>query len=204
MQAAVCPSTCLPALATSCQQQDLLRLQADQQLQQRCLLQALLNKPQALFGLVLSPTRELAIQISEQFEALGAGIGVKCAVLVGGVDMMAQTIALGKRPHIIVGTPGRVVDHLSNTKVRILLLLQAVGGLRCLLLLLLVATGPCQAQDCSWCCPSSVLTAPDSQSAVWRYCSRVFFEGVHLACHGEPSTGAAGVQPEDAEAPGAR
>jgi len=31
--------------------------------------------------------------------------------------MMQQSIALGKRPHIIVGTPGRVVDHLSNTKV---------------------------------------------------------------------------------------
>jgi ATP-dependent RNA helicase DDX47/RRP3 len=80
------------------------------------ILQELLDKPQALFALALSPTRELAIQIAEQFEALGASIGVKCAVLVGGIDMMAQAIALGKRPHIIVGTPGRVVDHLSNTK----------------------------------------------------------------------------------------
>jgi ATP-dependent RNA helicase DDX47/RRP3 len=60
---------------------------------------------------------ELAIQISEQVEALGSGIGVRCAVLVGGIDMMAQAIALAKRPHVIVGTPGRVVDHLSNTKV---------------------------------------------------------------------------------------
>ena len=67
--------------------------------------------------MVLSPTRELAIQIAEQFEALGSGVGVKCAVLVGGIDMMAQAIALGRRPHVIVGTPGRVVDHLSNTKV---------------------------------------------------------------------------------------
>ncbi|CAL5219178.1 g962 [Coccomyxa viridis] len=80
------------------------------------ILQGLLDKPQALFALVLSPTRELAIQIAEQFEALGSDIGVRCAVLVGGIDMMAQAIALGKRPHIIVGTPGRVVDHLSNTK----------------------------------------------------------------------------------------
>lgn len=79
-------------------------------------LQALLDKPQALFALVLSPTRELAIQISEQFEALGAGIGVRCAVLVGGIDMMSQSIALAKRPHVCVGTPGRVVDHLANTK----------------------------------------------------------------------------------------
>jgi len=80
------------------------------------ILQALLDKPQAMFTLVLSPTRELAIQISQQFEALGAGIGVKCAVLVGGIDMMAQAISLAKRPHVIVGTPGRVVDHLTNTK----------------------------------------------------------------------------------------
>ena len=52
--------------------------------------QGLLDKPQALFALVLSPTRELAIQIAEQFEYLGAGIGVRTARLVGGIDMMAQ------------------------------------------------------------------------------------------------------------------
>lgn len=80
------------------------------------ILQALLDTPQAFFACVLSPTRELAIQIAEQFEALGAEIGVKCAVVVGGIDMMQQTIALAKRPHIVVGTPGRLVDHLSNTK----------------------------------------------------------------------------------------
>ena len=47
------------------------------------MLQALLDKPQRLFGLVLTPTRELAFQIAEQFESLGKSIGVKCAVLVG-------------------------------------------------------------------------------------------------------------------------
>jgi hypothetical protein len=81
------------------------------------ILQGLMDKPQELYALVLSPTRELAIQIAEQFEALGSGIGLKSAVLVGGIDMMAQAIALAKRPHVIVGTPGRVVDHLTNTKV---------------------------------------------------------------------------------------
>ncbi|KAG7016838.1 DEAD-box ATP-dependent RNA helicase 10 [Cucurbita argyrosperma subsp. argyrosperma] len=80
------------------------------------ILQALLDAPQAFFACVLSPTRELAIQIAEQFEALGSGIGIKCAVLVGGVDMVQQAINLAKRPHIIVGTPGRLVDHLTNTK----------------------------------------------------------------------------------------
>ncbi|MQL73926.1 hypothetical protein Taro_006259 [Colocasia esculenta] len=80
------------------------------------ILQALLENQQPFFACVLSPTRELAIQIAEQFEALGSGIGVKCAVLVGNVDKVQQAISLAKRPHIVVGTPGRLLDHLSNTK----------------------------------------------------------------------------------------
>ncbi|KAL2501706.1 DEAD-box ATP-dependent RNA helicase 10 [Forsythia ovata] len=80
------------------------------------ILQALLETPQPFFACVLSPTRELAIQIAEQFEALGSNIDVKCAVLVGGIDLVQQSISLGRRPHIVVATPGRLVDHLSNTK----------------------------------------------------------------------------------------
>ncbi|KAH7173843.1 P-loop containing nucleoside triphosphate hydrolase protein [Fusarium flagelliforme] len=79
-------------------------------------LQALLDKPQPLFGLVLAPTRELATQIGQAFEALGALISLRCAVIVGGLDMVPQAIALGKKPHIIVATPGRLVDHLEKTK----------------------------------------------------------------------------------------
>jgi ATP-dependent RNA helicase DDX47/RRP3 len=80
------------------------------------ILQALLDKPQPLFGLVLAPTRELACQISQQFQALGSRIAVKCTVIIGGIDMVSQSIDLGKRPHIIVATPGRLLDHLENTK----------------------------------------------------------------------------------------
>ncbi|XP_063226295.1 probable ATP-dependent RNA helicase DDX47 [Bacillus rossius redtenbacheri] len=80
------------------------------------ILQALLENPQRYFALILTPTRELAFQISEQFEALGASIGVKCAVIVGGMDMMSQALMLAKKPHIIIATPGRLVDHLENTK----------------------------------------------------------------------------------------
>ena len=57
------------------------------------MLQALLDKPQRLFGLVLTPTRELAFQIAEQFEALGKNIGVKCAVLVGKLSEFAKEIS---------------------------------------------------------------------------------------------------------------
>lgn len=80
------------------------------------ILQALLEKPQGLFGLIMAPTRELAYQISQQVDALGSIINVKCATLVGGMDMVPQAIALSKRPHIVVATPGRLLDHLENTK----------------------------------------------------------------------------------------
>ncbi|EXJ87908.1 ATP-dependent rRNA helicase rrp3 [Capronia coronata CBS 617.96] len=80
------------------------------------ILQALMDKPQQLHSLILAPTRELAFQISQAVEALGALIAVRCAVLVGGMDMIPQAIALGKKPHVIVATPGRLLDHLENTK----------------------------------------------------------------------------------------
>lgn len=80
------------------------------------ILQALLENPQRYFALILTPTRELAFQISEQFEALGSTVGVKCAVIVGGMDMMSQALILAKKPHILIATPGRLLDHLENTK----------------------------------------------------------------------------------------
>ncbi|KAE8009308.1 hypothetical protein FH972_005754 [Carpinus fangiana] len=83
------------------------------------ILQALLESRQAFFACVLSPTRELAIQIADQFEALGSGFGIKSIVLVGGGEaaIMDQYIKLARwRPHIIVGTPGQLLYHLSNTK----------------------------------------------------------------------------------------
>ncbi|KAI1629610.1 ATP-dependent rRNA helicase RRP3 [Exophiala viscosa] len=80
------------------------------------ILQDLLNKAQQLHSLILAPTRELAYQISHVVEALGSLIGVRCVVLVGGMANIPQAIALGKKPHIIVATPGRLIDHLENTK----------------------------------------------------------------------------------------
>lgn len=80
------------------------------------ILQKLWEEPKGLFACVLAPTRELAYQISEQFEALGSAMGVRCAVVIGGMDMPTQQIALAKRPHIVIGTPGRLLDHLETTK----------------------------------------------------------------------------------------
>ncbi|CAB4062842.1 DDX47 [Lepeophtheirus salmonis] len=78
--------------------------------------EAIPRNPSDFFALVLTPTRELAYQISEQFEKLGKSIGVKCVVLVGGMDMVSQALVLGKKPHIIIATPGRLIDHMENTK----------------------------------------------------------------------------------------
>lgn len=59
---------------------------------------------------------ELAYQIAQQIEALGSQIQVRTATLVGGMDMMQQSIALSKKPHVVIATPGRLQDHLENTK----------------------------------------------------------------------------------------
>ncbi|KAJ3846720.1 P-loop containing nucleoside triphosphate hydrolase protein [Lentinula lateritia] len=81
------------------------------------ILQKLWDAPQGLFACVLAPTHELAYQISAQFEALGAGIGVRCAVIIGGeVDRVTQAVTLAKKPHILIATPGRLADHLKATK----------------------------------------------------------------------------------------
>ncbi|CAG7727119.1 unnamed protein product [Allacma fusca] len=65
--------------------------------------------PYGIFGLVLSPTRELAIQIKEQFEIVG-GSNLKVALIIGGVDFQTQAMELQRRPHIVVATPGRLAD----------------------------------------------------------------------------------------------
>jgi ATP-dependent RNA helicase DDX47/RRP3 len=80
------------------------------------ILQSLLQRQQRLFALILTPTRELAVQIQQQVEGLGASIGIQCVVIIGGVDMMTQSLQLAKKPHIVIATPGRLVDHLENTK----------------------------------------------------------------------------------------
>jgi len=73
------------------------------------IIQALLAAPQRLFAVVLAPTRELAFQINEVFEALGASISLSTTCIVGGIDMVTQAIALAKKPHVIVATPGWLV-----------------------------------------------------------------------------------------------
>ncbi|KAG2733818.1 hypothetical protein G9P44_003343 [Scheffersomyces stipitis] len=80
------------------------------------ILQSLWEAQTPYFGLVLAPARELAYQIKETFDALGSTMGVRTVCLVGGMDMMDQARDLMRKPHIIIATPGRIMDHLEHTK----------------------------------------------------------------------------------------
>ena len=81
-------------------------------------------------GLVVLPTRELALQVEEMLGKLGNALGLKMAVVIGGASMFAQKKALERNPHIIIATPGRIIDHIENShlklnKVKILVLDEA-------------------------------------------------------------------------------
>ncbi len=65
-------------------------------------------------GLVLVPTRELAVQIDEAFHWIAHSFGMKTACLIGGAPMQGQTQALRKNPRIVIATPGRLLDHMSQ------------------------------------------------------------------------------------------
>mmetsp|Transcript_7561 Transcript_7561/g.10223 ORF Transcript_7561/g.10223 Transcript_7561/m.10223 type:complete len:540 (-) Transcript_7561:126-1745(-) len=94
------------------------------------ILQALAEDPYGIFALVLTPTRELASQIVDQFRALGSGLTLKEQVVIGGVDMTEQARMLCKRPHVVVATPGRLLAHFeSDPRV-----VKAMGKLRFLVL----------------------------------------------------------------------
>ena len=77
------------------------------------LLQRLAVEPYGVHTLVLTPTRELALQIGEQFVALASGFSLRCSVLIGGQDFSTQAQALVGRPHVVVATPGRLREQLD-------------------------------------------------------------------------------------------
>ncbi len=65
-------------------------------------------------GLVILPTRELALQVKETIHKIGGPLGIRTALLVGGESMNRQLRELHARPAIIIGTPGRMIDHLEQ------------------------------------------------------------------------------------------
>jgi ATP-dependent RNA helicase DeaD len=67
-----------------------------------------------LQALIVAPTRELAVQIREEIASLGMRIKVHILAVYGGQSIELQLRALGKKPEIVVGTPGRLLDHLRR------------------------------------------------------------------------------------------
>ena len=70
-------------------------------------------------ALVLAPTRELAIQVAVEIGKLGRYKGVRSLAVYGGQDIGKQIRALKKRPQIIIGTPGRLLDHIQRRTIRL-------------------------------------------------------------------------------------
>ena len=78
------------------------------------LLQRLAADPHGVHTLCLTPTRELAFQLADQFVALGAGASVRVETVVGGLDAHAHARALAARPHVVVATPGRLAALIGE------------------------------------------------------------------------------------------
>jgi len=70
-------------------------------------------------GLVILPTRELAVQVNEGLLQIGKSVGLKTVVLIGGEPAGRQLRSLKQNPHIIIATPGRLNDHLEQKNIKL-------------------------------------------------------------------------------------
>jgi superfamily II DNA/RNA helicase len=78
------------------------------------IIEATRTRDRCVQALILTPTRELASQVAAALTALGSSSGVRVVAVYGGVGMLAQINALRGNAHVVVGTPGRVFDHLTR------------------------------------------------------------------------------------------
>lgn len=70
-------------------------------------------------GLILVPTRELAMQVEQALEPIARRYAQRTAVMIGGASMFHQIQALRRNPRILIATPGRLLDHLSQRTVKL-------------------------------------------------------------------------------------
>ena len=78
------------------------------------MIQILSQMPGHAQGLILLPTRELALQVDQVLQTMGRPLGLRTAVLIGGASAHQQKQMLRRSPHIIVSTPGRLMDHIQQ------------------------------------------------------------------------------------------
>jgi ATP-dependent RNA helicase DeaD len=69
--------------------------------------------------LVLTPTRELAVQLKQDIANIGRFKKIRCAAIYGGRSLEIQTRELNQRVHVIIGTPGRTFDHIERTNLNL-------------------------------------------------------------------------------------
>ncbi|SVC27200.1 uncharacterized protein METZ01_LOCUS280054, partial [marine metagenome] len=79
----------------------------------------LVVKNQGIQGIIMSPTRELALQITSEIKRFAKNTGITTATVYGGQSMGIQLDALRKKPEIIVATPGRLIDHLKRGTIKL-------------------------------------------------------------------------------------
>jgi len=83
------------------------------------LIQRINGASDKLSALILTPTRELAIQVAEELGKLSRYKGIRTLPIYGGQEIGRQIRALRKHPHIVVGTPGRLLDHINRKTIRL-------------------------------------------------------------------------------------
>lgn len=86
---------------------------------QKWLLQETPATPHRPTALVLVPTRELALQVTREFHRLSQNMGLHVAAIYGGSPMGKQTEELQQGVHIVIGTPGRVLDHIKREHLKL-------------------------------------------------------------------------------------
>lgn len=83
------------------------------------LVQAVDDRSPFVQGLVLAPTRELAVQITLELQKVGSYTSVRVVTIYGGQSMNVQLDALRRGAHVVVGTPGRTIDHIKRGTLRL-------------------------------------------------------------------------------------
>jgi ATP-dependent RNA helicase DeaD len=79
----------------------------------------LISPKQGIQGIIMAPTRELALQITAEINRFSTNTGIRTATIYGGQGMGIQLDALRKKPEIIVATPGRLIDHLKRGTIKL-------------------------------------------------------------------------------------
>ena len=77
------------------------------------------REEEKISALIMAPTRELAIQVADEIEKLARFKGLRSLAIYGGQDIVRQIRALKRKPQIIIGTPGRLLDHINRKTIKL-------------------------------------------------------------------------------------